>query len=68
MTMNDMETETAMDLASAHAYLMIAQRCVDNARIRLKYTDIMADRKLLDVYNVIDDLLDELHEETFKEK
>lgn len=62
MTMTEAKIENAMEAASAYAYLVIARRCADNARMRLKYTDIIADKKLLDVYEVLDKLLIELRE------
>ena len=63
--MTVIETEKVMELASAHAYLMIAKRCVGNARTR-PYIDGMMGKRLLEVCDTIDGLLDEV-EETFKE-
>jgi hypothetical protein len=55
-----------MDLASAHAYLMIARRCVDNARIRPYVDRMMAGqmgRRLQEIYDTLNELLKELHDE-----
>lgn len=55
-----METEKAIELASAHTYLTIAKRCVDNARTRPCINEVMGVR-LLAIYDVLDELLDEIH-------
>lgn len=67
MTMTETETKKTMELVSAHAYLMIAKRCVENTRIR-PYIDEMMGKRLLEIYDALDKLLDELHEETYKEE
>lgn len=56
------DIEKAIELASAHAYLIIAKRCVENTRMR-PYVDRMMGKRLLEVYDTLDELLNELHEE-----
>ena len=61
--------ERMMDLASAHAYLVIAKRCVENARMELKYTDTrVEERTLIDVYDTLCTVLSDLHDECYMEE
>ena len=68
--MTDKENiERMTDLASAHAYLSVAKRCVDNARMQLKYTDMRAEeRTLADVYDILNTVLTDLRDEWEKEE
>ena len=71
MTVNDdkEDIEKMMEQASAHAYLSVAKRCVDNARMLLKYTDMRAEEKsLTDVYDVLNTVLSDLRDELYEEE
>lgn len=61
------EMEKAIELASAHSYLVIAKRCVENARTRPCINEVMGVR-LLGIYDVLDSLLDELHKMAYEEE
>lgn len=60
--------EKMINLTSAHAYLVIARRCVDNARMHLKYADMRVEEKLLaDVYDILNTVSIDLRDEWEKE-
>jgi hypothetical protein len=61
------ETEKAIELASANAYLMIAKRCVENARTRPCINEVMGVR-LEGIYDVLGYLLDEIHKMASEEE
>lgn len=61
--------EKMTELASAHAYLVIAKRCAENARMHLKYTDLRVEEKTLaDIYDVLNTVSTDLREEWYKEE
>ena len=61
--------EKKMELTSAHAYLSVAKRCVDNARMHLKYADMRTEeRTLADVYDILYAVLNDLRDEWEKEE
>lgn len=61
--------EKKMELTSVHAYLTIALRCVDNARMHLKYTDMRVEEKTLAyVYDVLNATMIDLRDEWEKEE
>lgn len=67
MTITKTEMERATEIATAHAFLTTAMRCVDNARIDLNYTDIVVGDELWEAYEILDKLLIKLREEMCKE-
>lgn len=57
-----------LDKAQARAYLVIAKRCVENARMHVSsFSEDMRNR-LNDMYYVLNDMTDTLHDELFKEE
>lgn len=55
------------EIASAHAHLVTALHCVDNARIDLDYTDVEVGDELWEAYEILDKLSIKLREEMCKE-
>ncbi len=58
-----------LELTSTYAYLTIAKRCVDNARMHLTFTDMRVEEKSLDdMFDVLNTVISNLGDEFYKEE
>ena len=62
MTTTEIDMENVMEAISAYTYLMTAKQCIENARIRLRHTDMEIEDELWDMYKVLDKLLRKLYD------